>query len=229
VVTITTDEFISNVYDEWGESSSNAIVTPAMLTAWANKGQRDLCRAGNLLLTCFTTSIADGQETYATSSPFLKIDAAFLRLSNERVLRPMDVADRDPTESQDVPTHYWVWGAASGGYHVYEVGLHPIPNYSEANGLRFYARRAPIKMVHSTEGAMVNSDLMETWLDKVGDYCLMKIYQRLGPSYQYLYQAQRTVWNEAKGEAKNYINPLTFDYPVPKRDTAGLTVEAPWR
>lgn len=225
---MTTDELVAEVYTEWGESSTNSIVSPAQVTAFANRGARRLCLEGNLLMTCKTTTITVGQETYPLPADYLKLDAACLRNTPKaRWLEPMDVADRDPGESQGTPERYWIWGELSSGLNVPVIGLARIPDETIAAGLRMYIRRQHVKMVHSSEGAMVNPEVNEAFQGVIIDYCLMRIYGRLGPDYRTLYVDQRRDWDAGVIAAKQYVNPLTYDYPVARRDTARYSSDWP--
>lgn len=220
---MTTDEIIAQVYNEWGETSSNSIASPAVLTSFANRGQRHICREGNILLTCATLDLVSGQETYTLAPDYLKADACFLRIVNQTELFPMSVNQRNPAEKTGTPTHYYIWGANSSGANVPVVGLSDIPDYSQASGLKLYYRQAPRKMVHSSEGAMVNCELIESWQDALVEYCLMKVYQRLGKDYMSYFALAKAGWDQTVAAAQRYVNPMQLDYPIQRTDTAGYS------
>ena len=225
---MTTDEQVSAIYTMWGEDATNSIVSPAQITLFLNRGARRLAMTGQILLTCEQASTVVGQETYQVPGEHLKVE--FIDIINRIIpggpgLIPMNANDRDPTARQGAPDHYYIWGgeSVSTGLNVMAIGMQPVPNVIETYDI--YLRKAPVKQVHSTEGAMVNSDLKEIWQDACNDFALMSIYQRLGPDYYGLYQGMQAAWKNWEMEAKNFINPLHNDRLIQRRDTAGYALE----
>ncbi len=225
---MTTDEQVAAVYTLWGEESDNAVIDQAQITLFINRGARRLCLTGQISLTCQQADTVIGQEVYEVPGDHLKVECIFIMgryVPNGPGLIPMNVQDKDPTSRQGAPNFYYIWGgqSAATGLNVMAVGMQPVPNIVETYDI--YLRQSPIKQVHSSEGAMVNSDLKEIWQDACNDFALMEIYKRLGPNYQGLYQTQLARWKEWETEAKNFINPLMNDRPIPRSDTAGYWVE----
>lgn len=228
---MTTDEWVAEVYAEWGEDPANSIVSIPQVTAWGNRAQRQLCVQGNVLLQCAKGPFVAGQETYNLPANYLKIDAAFLTKESlmPNWLRPMDMVDRDPAEPQGTPSRYWIWGEDVNGVNGYVIGFWQVPNVttSPTNFWEVFYRKRPDKMIHSTQGSMINPEVIEEFQDAMTDYALAMIYRRLGQGFQSSFQLQMQMWEKHLNFAKNYINPLTLDYPSPRRDTAGLLYEWP--
>ena len=229
---MTTDEFVTEVYNEWGEDATNSIVSPDQIVGWGNRAQRKLCMVGNVLLQCAQGPFIAGQETYNLPSQLLKIDAAFLTLASgdPKALRPMDVADRDPREEQGTVSRYWVWGEDVNDVNAYVIGFSKIPAVTttgppQVNYWEVFYRKRPDTMARSSPGPMVNPEVMPEFQDAMTDYVLAMIYRRLGRDFYPMFEAQMGLWKEHLVDAKNFINPLTYDYPVSRRDTEGLTVE----
>lgn len=223
---MTTDEQVSTIYTLWGEDATNSIISPAQITISLNRASRRLCLIGQLSLTCASADFVIGQELYEVPGDYLKVDS--VQIENRLVdpgLVPMNVNDRDPRGTQGPPTHYYVWGgkSATTGLNVMSFGFQPVPSAIETYHIWF--RQKPVKQVHSTEGAMVNSELNETFQDAQNDFALMEIYRRLGPDYAQLYVDQRATWKQWEMEAKNFVNPLMNDRPIPRRDTMGYAFE----
>lgn len=227
----TTDEWVTDVFDAWGEDQANSMVTPGQVTSWGNKAQRDLCLTGNILLQCAKGPFVEGQETYNLPSNYLKVDAVFLTATSgaPNWLRPMDVADRDPSEPKGVPDRYWIWGEDVNLVNAYIIGFAKIPTgfpVAPTNSWEAFYRKRPDTMVHSTVGAMVNPEVIPEFQDAMMDYALGMIYRRMSntrPEFMSFFRLQMDLWKAHLEKAKNYINPMTFDYPVPRRDTALLT------
>ena len=226
---MTTDQWVSQVYDDWGESSTNSIVSPAQITAWGNRAQRSLCIEGKILLHCAKSTLVDGQETYNIHPQCLKVECAFLTTLSTRPgqLLPDDVANRDPREQKGVPDRYYMWGSNVSGANQYTIGLQRIPDASVAftDALETFFRKAPDTMVHSTQGTPVAPEVIEPWQDAMADFALMMIYRRLGLRSEY--QEHRERWERWITKAQNYINPLQLDYPTVRRDTGYYTMEYP--
>lgn len=219
---MTTDELVAEVFNQWGEDPTNSIVSMAQVTAFANRGQRQICLEGNILLTCaFIDTVADQEEYNVPANDYLKAECAFLGVTKRRLL-PMNVGDRDPNKHTGTPVLYYIWGGQQNGANVYTIGLNPIPRIGVAEDLVLRYRKAPIKMVHSTQGTMVNPEVNESWQDAVIDYALMLIYRRLGKDYYQMYRDMKSQWDGTNGwvtKALNFINPLQNDYPISRRDT----------
>jgi hypothetical protein len=215
---VTTDEVVTEVYNQWGEDPTNAIVTIPQVVSFANRGQRQLCRAGNVLLTCAFIDTKAGQEEYNVPIDYIKTECAFLGVTLRRLF-PMNVGDRDPNKSQGIPAYYFIWGGTQNGVHVYTIGLNPIPRVDVTGDLVLRYRKSPLKMVHSDQGTMVNPEVIESWQDAIIDYALMMIYRRLGKDFADLFKDQREAWKGWITEANNFINPLQNDYPMQRRDT----------
>ncbi len=231
---MTTDEWVSEVYSEWGEDPTNSIVSIAQVTAWGNRAQRQLCIVGNVLLACAKGPFVAGQETYNLPGSYLKIDAGFLTKDSGAPdwLRPMDVADRDPSQPAGMPKRYWIHGEDVNNVNQYVIGFWPVPNVTTTgppavNYWDLFYRKRPDTMVHSTQGSMVNPEVLPEFQDAMTDYALGMIYRRLGQSFQGAFQIQMNEWEKHLAFAKQYINPITLDYPSPRRDTAGLLYEWP--
>jgi hypothetical protein len=225
---MTTDEQVSAIYTMWGEDANNSVVSPAQIMIFINRAARRLCLTGQILLTCETADTVVGQEVYQVPGNHLKVE--FINIIDRIVpggpgLIPMNANDRDPTSREGLPTNYYIWGgeSASTGLNVMAVGMQPVPNAIETYDI--YLRKSPTKQVHSTEGAMVNSDLKEIWQDACNDFALMSIYQRLGPDFYGLYQGMAAQWKNWETEAKNFINPLHNDRLIARRDTMGYAYE----
>lgn len=217
---MTTDELVTQVYDQFGEKQGNSVVSIAQVMTFLNRGQRQLCRAGNVLLTCAFIDTVAGQEEYNVPTDYIKTECVFLGVTLRR-LSPMNVGDRDPNKTQGIPAFYFIWGGTQSGKHVYTIGLNPIPRTPVKGDLVLRYRKSPLKMVHSSQGTMVDPEVLESWQDALSDYALMMIYRRLGKDYQTLYDGHRDAWKEWIVEANNFINPLQNDYPMQRRDTGG--------
>lgn len=183
---------------------------------------------GQLSLTCQTANTVIGQEMYEVPGDHLKVECIFIVnriISGGPGLRPMNVQDRDPTGATGLPENYYVWGgkSATTGLNVMGFGMQPVPSTVETYDA--YMRQAPVKQVHSTEGAMVNSELKEVFQDAQNDYALLEIYRRLGPDFFPLYERQFSIWKQWETEAKNFVNPLMNDRLIPRRDTMGYAYE----
>lgn len=221
---MTTDELVAQVYTDWGETSTNSIISQAQITSWLNRGQRDLCLGGQVLLTCAKTSTVAGQESYNVPSDYLKAEAVFLLDGTPATrLYPMNMGMRDPTEMRGSPTRYYIWGENQASYNVYVIGLNPVPSWSGSQNLEIFYRQLPQKMVHSSEGTMVNPEVIQPWQDAMVDYALMCIYRRLGPDFQSLYRDHLASWKNWRMEAAAYVNPMTWDFPISRQDTANVT------
>lgn len=225
---MTTDEMVSAVYTLWGEAAANSAVSPAEIALMLNRGQRRLCLIGQISMTCHTASTVIGQEVYEVPGDHIKVE--FINIVDRIIpggpsMIPMNPSDRDPTRTQGLPTHYYSWGgkSATTGLNVMSVGMQPVPSAIE--DYKVYLRQSPVKMVHSSEGAMINSELKESWQDAMVDFALMEIYKRLGPDFYGLYQDQAQKWKNWEIEAKNYTNPMTNDRPIARKDTMGYGYE----
>lgn len=215
---MTTDELVTEVYNQWGEDPTNSVVGIPQVVSFLNRGQRQLCRAGNVLLTCAFVDTVAGQEEYNVPTNYIKTECVFLGVTKTRLF-PMNVGDRDPNKTQGIPSFYYIWGGTQNGVNVYTIGLNPIPRSGVAQDLVLRYRKSPNKMVHSTQGSMVNPEVIESWQDALIDYALMMIYRRLGKDFTTLFQDHRAAWNGWIVEANNFINPLQNDYPIARRDT----------
>lgn len=226
VVVITTDELVSAVYRDWGEDSTNSVVSIVQVTAMLNKAQRSLCGEGMILLTCAKTTTVAGQETYNLPADYWKMECPFWYGTTPTHLLPMNVGDRDPRQRTGSPTNYYIWGSNVSSANQYVLGLNPIPAVNgSTNDLEVFYRQMPRKMIHSTEGTAVAPEVNEMWQDAMTEYALMSIYRRLGGDFKDLYKDHRAVWQNFMQKAKEYVNPLQFDYPISRRDTGLYTWE----
>lgn len=232
---MTTDEWTTEVFAEWGEDPTNSIVSIGQVVAWGNRAQRQLCLVGNLLLACAKGPFVPGQETYNLPGQYLKADAAFLTKESgaPNWLKPIDVADRDPREPQGTPSRYWIHGEDVNLVNQYVIGFADVPGTgfpaAPINCWELFYRKRPDKMVHSTQGAAVAPEVIEEFQDAMTDYALAMIYRRLtGEIGSAAFERQMQLWQGHLATAKSYINPITYDYPTPRRDTAGLLYEGPY-
>jgi hypothetical protein len=221
---MTTDELVDEVYLEWGESSTNSIVSPSQITALLNKAQRLLCLEGQILLSCAKTSTVAAQETYNLPSDYLKIECVFIEGRIEP-LRPIDVTWRDGTSRQGTPDRYWIWGSNVNGANQYVIGLNDVPSTNGSNDLEVFYRQLPQKMVHSVDGTPVAPEAIQPWQDAMVDYALMLIYRRLGNDFKAYYDGQVALWADWKRKAAQYVNPLTNDFPLQRKDTGLYLIE----
>lgn len=225
---MTTNELVSSVYSDWGEDETNSVVSPINITRMLNKAQRHLCGQGMILLTCAKTSTVAAQETYNLPTDYWKAEAVFYYgTGGDRHLFPMNVGDRDPEQRQGAPNRYYIWGSNVSSTNQYVIGLNPVPGVNGTDDLEVFYRQLPRKMVHSTEATMVNPEVNEMWQDAMVDYALMSIYRRLGNDFVGLYRDHRAGWNDWMMKAKEYVNPLQFDIPIPRRDTGLYTWDYP--
>jgi hypothetical protein len=223
---MTTDEMVAQVYTDWGEDSTNSIISPAQITSWLNKAQRALALKGQVLLTCATTSTVAGQETYNVPGDYLKAEAVFCGVGTaRRRLYPKNVGQRDPYETQGLPTSYWIWGENQSGVNIYVIGLNPIPSTNGSSDLEIFYRQMPAKMIHSTQGAMVNPEVIEAFQDAMIDYALMSIYRRLGPDFRALYNDHHMMWNDWVQKGQQHVNPNSWDIPIARQDTGNYLYE----
>lgn len=173
----------------------------------------------------------DGQETYNIHPQCLKVECVFLTPASLRPgqLQPDDVANRDAREMKGVPDRYYMWGSNVSGTNQYTIGLQRIPDATVAftDALETFFRKAPDKMIHSTQGTPVAPEVIEPWQDAMADFALMMIYRKLGKTGFSMYQDHRARWEVWITKAQNYINPLQYDYPTIRRDTASYTYEYP--
>lgn len=230
---MTTDEWTTEVYNQWGEDQTNSIVSPAQVVSFGNQAQRRLCLEGKILLNCAKGPFVPGQETYNLPGNYLKIDQVFLTADSGAPgwLIEMDMADRDPAEPQGTPDRYWIWGEDVNNVNAYVIGFSKIPDshfpVAPTKCWEAFYRKRPDTMVHSSIGAMVNPEVAQEFQDMMTDYALGMIYRRLGRDFQLAFAQQMELWKSHLTAAKAYINPLTLDYPYPRRDTAGLLYEGP--
>ena len=205
------------------------MIDAEQIVKWANRAQRNLCLEGNILLQCAKGPFVAGQETYNLPTNYLKADAVFLTNDSgfPRQLRPIDMSDRDPREPQGCPEWYYIWGEDVGTppSNQYIIGFQNIPDsrfpVSPVKCWEVFYRKRPRTMVHSTLGTMVDPEVIPEFQDAMHDYVIGMAYRRRGDWAAF--GTQMTLWKAHLATAKAFINPLTFDYPTPRRDTAGYT------
>lgn len=227
----TTLQLITAVRSQFGEdTAATSAVTDVQILEFLNQSQRDLCAAGNLLLTCATTATVAGQEEYPIPSDYLKICLVTIYRTDglKLALKPISLQQRDPARTQSAnQRYYYVWGVNSGGLNRYHIGLtHDVPSTTSlVDDLEIHYRQQAAPMISGG----TPPEVPEQFQDALIEGALTKIYNRLAPrdpaKWLPLYDRKLAIWKDWKLEARRYVNPLLFDQPKQIIDTAGYLRE----
>ena len=226
---MTSDGLVTEVRVRWGETdSANSVISNVDILAYLNEAQLTLATVGNVMCTCAKVDLVANQEEYSLPTDYLKAETVFYigTQGYPTKLIPISVIDRDPNKTAGVPTRYYIWGSNVAGANQYVIGFcYGVTSASETQAIDLFYRQKPAIMVLASPGPAINPEVDTPWQYAMIEMALMRIYQRMGPSYINQLNMATAKWNEWLERAKQYMNPMQFDVPLQRRDTGGYTYE----